>query len=475
MMRRRLLLVSAAVSVLCACVALPPSAPPIIQLDADQLHISAPDADKLGNDWWVSFHDAQLNQLMARALDNNPSLTEAIARLTRARADVAAVATTLRPQVDANANLSRDHFSETFIYPPPFGGGSWWNGQVTLGAHWNPDFWGRQRTIIHAAAHGANAKAFDIGSARSALQSALLDAYLDLDQQYQLVALAEAYENDRQQMVKLIARRVEAGLDSNVEQTAANASLIDAQIARSQARAALELREHQIRSLLGAAQDTVITAPSLDYRESLVLPSAIPGDLLMRRADVRAALERVEAASSQAVAAKLAFYPDINISGYIGFTALTLPDLISAPSRQYGVGPNLSLPIFDAGRLRAQLSGARADLNATIAHYNATVLRAVQEVADQLTQLRSSERDVQDQSDKLLQVTAAHSLAERRALSGLTGQLPVLEADMREILARMQYVHSRALHAQARIALVLAIGTGNTLATLSSPSEKVLP
>ena len=475
MMRVRLFFTSFVASLLCACVALPPSMPSPTALDVDRLHIRAPAAEILSNDWWVSLHDAQLNQLMARALDKNPSLTEAIARLTRARADVSAITTSLRPQVEATANLSRDHFSEAYIYPPPYGGGSWWNGQVGFGAHWDPDFWGRQRAVIQAATHGANARAFDVRSARSALQSALLDAYLDLDQQYQLLALTEAYESDRQQIVSLIKRRLEAGLDSEVEQTAANALLIDARLAHRQVSVLLELREHQIRSLLGAEQDLVISQPSLDYREVLVLPSVIPGDLLLRRADVLAALERVEATSSQEAAAKRAFYPDINISGYIGFTALTLPDLISAPSRQYGVGPSLSLPIFDAGRLRAQLLGSRADLNAAVAHYNATVLRAVQEVADQLTQVKALEREVQDQSDKLLQIKAAQTVAERRAASGLTGQLPVLEADIRQLLARMQYTHSRTLQGEAHVALVLSIGTGNALISPSPSQEKAHP
>ncbi len=454
--------ISCVAAALSACVALPPSTPPATQLNANQLHLDAPEVSVFNPDWWTRFNDAQLNQLMVRALDHNPSLIDAMARLTHARAAVSAVSTTLRPTVDANASLSRDRFSESYIYPPPFGGTSWWNGQVNLGAYWDPDFWGRQRQLIGAAAHGANARSFDLWGARSALESTLLSAYFELDQQYQLLELTKAYEDDRLQMASLIQRRVAAGLDSEVDQKAANVLLPDARTARSHAVAEVELREHHIRSLIGAPQDEVIARPSINYGDVLVLPTVVPGDLLLRRADVQAALERVSAATSQETAAQLAFYPTLNLTGFIGFSALTLPDLLSAPSRQYGVGPGLSLPIFDAGRLHAQLIGARADVDAAIAQYNATVLRAVQEVADQLTRLRALESEQRDQDDKLAQLMSARSLAERRAAGGLTSQLPVLEADMRALMARIQWIHIRALRAEARIALVIAIGTGNS-------------
>jgi outer membrane protein TolC len=124
------------------------------------------------------------------------------------------------------------------------------------------------------------------------------------------------------------------------------------------------------------------------------LPEALPADLLGRRADISAARWRIEAATRDVDAARAQFYPNINITAFVGLSSVGLDRVLRSGSEQYGAGPAIHLPIFDAGRLRANLRGKASDLDLAIESYNGTVVDAVHDVADQLGSLQSLERSV---------------------------------------------------------------------------------
>ena len=127
-------------------------------------------------------------------------------------------------------------------------------------------------------------------------------------------------------------------------------------------------------------------------------PTVLPADLLGRRADVSAARWRMEAATHGVDAAKAQFYPNVNLTAFIGLSSIGLNRLMEAGSQQWGVGPAIHLPIFDAGRLRAQLNARTADLDAAVESYNGAVLEAVRETADQLEARQSVQRQREQQA-----------------------------------------------------------------------------
>src|SRR5262249_51404203 len=136
---------------------------------------------------------------------------------------------------------------------------------------------------------------------------------------------------------------------------------------------------------------------------ALSLPETLPADLLARRADIQAAQARIDATMAGREVARKAFYPDINLAAFVGFAAIGLSPMFSAQSLTYGAGPAIHLPIFDAGKLRADYAGATAGLDAAVADYNASVVGAVKQTADAVTQLRSLE----DQADQQRAALAA--------------------------------------------------------------------
>jgi NodT family efflux transporter outer membrane factor (OMF) lipoprotein len=464
--------------VLPACAFVPHHAPRAAPISAAALGLAAEPAPAVAERWWQAFGDPRLDALVTQATHDNPTLADALGRLERARADALAAQSVRAPRLDASAAAIRERFSDRYVIPPPYGGGSYWDGQIDLNLSYDLDFWGRQSARIRAAERHAQARELDARAAALAIQSALVTTYIDLDRRHAVADIALAGAAVHEQLAALTLRRVGAGLDSAIELRNADAALPEARADREQAAAAVELAVHRLAALAGrgAAGYADIGRPQLVYGGALALPAVVPGDLLMRRPDVQAALARVEAATAAADAARLAAYPEINLRAFAGFAALTLTDLLSAPARTYGLGPAIQLPIFDAGLLRARYRGAGADLESAIAQYNATVLEAVRDVADEITTIDALDRELADADQRLGLLVDARRLAEERYQRGLANRIAVLEAEARVLAARRTLVNTRALAAQARVALVVALGGGAQPALAVSPvSTKAIP
>jgi NodT family efflux transporter outer membrane factor (OMF) lipoprotein len=477
-MRRAAVLLTASALALSGCAFDPRRATHPAPLEAGALGLATDATPPIADRWWQTFGDPRLDALVAQATRGNPSLAEALARLERARADADAASGGRGPRVEASASESRERFSETYIIPPPYGGGSYWDGQLDLGLSYQFDFWGRQSARIRAADRSTAARLLDARAAELAIQGAVVTSYVELDRRYGLAELARAAEETRLRITELTRRRVAAGLDSGIDLRTAHSALPEARGDREQASAAIELGVHRLATLTGqgATAYAAIERPQLRYDGALPLPANLPGDLLARRPDVQAALARVQAASANEDAARLAAYPDINLQAFAGFAALTLKDLLSAPARTYGIGPAVSLPIFDAGVLRAAYRGAGADLESAVARYNGTVLDAVREVADAITTVESLGRELKQAEQRVTLLAEAERLAGERYRGGLTGQLAVLDASARVISARRALVTTRALEAEARVQLLVALGGSFQPASAASPvAAKALP
>jgi NodT family efflux transporter outer membrane factor (OMF) lipoprotein len=200
----------------------------------------------------------------------------------------------------------------------------------------------------------------------------------------------------------------------------------------------------------------------------LTLPSVLPVDLLARRADIAAAEARIDAAMSGRHAAHQAFYPDINLVGAAGFAAIGLSTLFNGSSGQYGIGPAIHLPIFDAGELRAKYAGATAQLDESVASYNQSVVTAVKQTSDAITQIQSLEGQAAQQSEALRASNASFDLATRRYRSGLSPQLNVLSAEDIFIQAKRQDAAISADLLSARVSLLMALGGGYNNSNMAS-------
>jgi NodT family efflux transporter outer membrane factor (OMF) lipoprotein len=186
----------------------------------------------------------------------------------------------------------------------------------------------------------------------------------------------------------------------------------------------------------------------------------LPADLLGRRPDIAAQRLRIEAAGADIDVAKASFYPNVSLSAYAGLQSLGLSQFLSAGSAIAGVGPALSLPIFDGGRLRANLRGKQADYDAAVEQYNGAIVEALHQVADELASMRSIEVQREEQRQALASAQAAYELALVRYREGLGNYLQVLSAETPLLAQRSFGADLDARERVVSVNLIRALGGG---------------
>jgi NodT family efflux transporter outer membrane factor (OMF) lipoprotein len=429
-------------------------------LEAASVALTGPALPRSEQAWWLDLQDPQLDQLIETALARNPGIAAALARVRVAREQAAIAGSLQQPQLALDAAVTRERFSENYLFPPPYGGGTYWEGRLGFNLNWHLDFWGRQAALVEQAGRTADATALDAATAELMLSSAVAQAYVEFARGRQLEQLALRTQAQREQLLRLTRERVGAGLDSMAELRAAESSAEQSAVDIEQARLATELAGNALATLTGAgaAAPLALAAPALDFDDALEVPGSLPADLLARRPDVRAARLRIDAATAGRAAARANFYPNVDLVAFTGVVALGLDDLLQADSRQWSVGPAVHLPIFDAGRLKAEYRRAGADLDAAVAAYNESVLRAVREAVDQSSRLRSYATQLAAQQRALEAAEQAYELAAQRYGAGISSQVTALNAETQLLAARRQRIQLLADRTSARIALLVALG-----------------
>jgi NodT family efflux transporter outer membrane factor (OMF) lipoprotein len=453
-------LVAAVLLLVAACVHEPGVSSRERPLEAASVALTGPALPGPDQAWWQELQDPQLDQLIETALARNPGITAALARVRVAREQAAIAGALQQPQLGLDATVTRERFSENYLIPPPYGGGTYWEGRLGLNLSWHLDFWGRQAALVEQAGRSADAAALDAVTAELMLTSAVAQAYVEFARAQQLEQLALQTQAQRNALLRLTRERVGAGLDSMAELRAAESSVEQSAVDIAQAQLAAELAGNALATLTatGAATPLALTPPVLRFDGAPAMPQALPADLLARRPDVRAARLRIDAATAGRAAAHANFYPNVDLVAFAGVVAIGLDDLLQGDSRQWSVGPAVHLPVFDAGRLKAEYRRAGAEVDAAVAAYNESVLRAVREAADQSSRLRSCATQLAAQQRALNAAEQAYDLAVQRYGAGITSQVTVLNTETQLLAARRQRTQLLADCTSARIALRVALG-----------------
>lgn len=462
---------------LSACVDAPPTTPQVSELQQSNLGLTGEAAPHAPREWWKAFQDPQVDRLAGLVIANNPTLGGALARLRAAQAELAVNRAEDRPQITFDGNEQRVLFSKDYIIPPPYGGSYRWYGSLTANLSWNLDFWGKQAALIGRARDSAEAAALDAEAAHLALSGAFAQVYINLLLNYQYGDIADATVAEREEILKISQGRFNAGLENGSAVEQAKSLLSIAKADQLRFAAAREMDLHAIAALAGQGADAyaTITRPKPNLDVALPLPQRLPADLLSRRPDILAAKARVRAAMKGREAAHADFYPDINLAALVGFQAIGLSNLIGGNAFTMGIGPAVHLPLFDAGKLRAQYAKSTADLDLAVTEYNGAVLAAIKQTADAMTQVKSLEAQRIQQQDAVTSAEKAFRIAEDRYRSGLQTQLPMLTAEATLLQARQALVGVVAAGAQQRITLMLTVGGGFEPVTQTAELRKSVP
>jgi len=444
------------------CVQAPSTTPSQSEIAPGSLGLAGPAAPLLQSDWWKAFHDPQLDRLVDQLLAKNPSLQGALARIRAAQAELSAARANSYPNINLDGLEQRQLLSNNYVLPRNFGGSWQWVGDVEARLRWSLDFWGKQAALIERARSAGQAAALDAGAARLALAGIFAQSYVQLLLAYQNIDIARQTLDERQVILDLTQSRVDSGLENQASLEQAKALLAMARIELRQTEAQRDIGVHAIAALIGEGANAypTIQRPSAAIENALPLPDQLPADLLSRRPDILAAHARITAAVHGREAAHADFYPNIDLAAAVGFQAVGLDKLFSGESVVASVGPAIHLPIFDAGAIRARYARATADLDAAVADYNGTVVGAVRQTADALTEVASLSDQRAQQKLALDSAERAFDLARERYRLGLSGQIPMLTAEATLLDARRQMAALVTQATNQRVTLLLAIGGG---------------
>lgn len=430
--------------------------------------------------WWQRYGDAQLEQLIAQALEGAPDMAAAAARVQQARAMLGVSAAAGVPQISARATVSEDKLSYNHLTPDAFvprGMNDY--GRATLDLSWSLDLWGKQRAAVVAAAGELAAREADAAQARLLLSSNVALAYAQL---LRLAANAQTLEQSvqvRQATAALFAERYANGLENQGSVHSANARLAATRAELAQMQEQVGLQRNSIAALMGTAPDRgaaiQIDAKHLQspWQQQWALPEQLPAHLLGRRPDVVAARLQAQALESRVASQQAEFYPNVNLSAFVGVQSLGLDMLTRGGSSIASVGPAVSLPIFNGGRLRSELGAARARYDEAVAQYRSTLNRALQEVADNAVSQRALQQQLTAMQQAVTAATEAHRVARNRYEGGLARYLDVLSAEDQLLGSVRQLVDVQSRALTLDIGLHRALGGGWSESAANSNAARV--
>ena len=415
-------------------------------------------------EWWRAYGDPQLDGLIATSLNDNPNLhiAEARVRLAQNYAGLAEAATL--PNVSAATSMTRQLFSAHDFIPPPEAGNYAWYNRAAVEATYDLDLWGRHRQELAAALDEVKVAAAESQMARLALENNIVRSYVQLSLQFALKDIAEDTLAHREKALHVMRQRLAAGLATEVDVTQLEAAVPPLHIQIEQYEESITILRHQLAALSGKGpgEGERIARPvlALDGRSWVQLPSALPADLIGRRPDVAARRWGVEAAAKQIEAAKASFYPNINLMAFIGFQAIGFSKFLSGESAMRGIGPAISLPIFDGGRLRSNLGAHTAAYDMAVESYNGTLIHALESVANTLVVAQSLQQQKHLNDGALATAGKARALASKGFAAGMSDFLLLLNSEVALLAQQQQQAQITARMLESHAALMLALGGG---------------
>lgn len=425
--------------------------------------------------WWRRFHSQDLDRVMVTALERDPELKKSSARLKEAEALAKVEGARLVPFLDANLDMTQlrvPNHGLVAAYNPKLAGVEATMASITpFSLRYEFDFWGKNRAMLDAALGEAAAEEAEHAEVRLLLTTSVARTFIRGAAFSQQVSLAHRMVNLRRELVHLAETRFRSGLDTadDVKQAAIDLEGADKRLASIEAL--LALQQDLLARLMGDGPDSTATlfeGRKIAIPDRVSLPAHLPLELLAHRPDLAAAMHRAEAAAERIHVAKAQFLPSVDLTALAGIQAITeashIGKLASFLFRKsaftYEAVPGLHLPVFEGGRLRGHLEVARSEYDEAVELYNETLLRAVQQVADSISNLKQSHKILNDQIRLLKSQGGEFNLTRVRLLSGLNDRRESINVAYRLVEQQFVLKGLEVDHLSAMVDLIQALGGG---------------
>jgi multidrug efflux system outer membrane protein len=466
MRRRQTLLLCAAACVAAGCTTLGPdySRPdpglPAVYRGADAAPPAAASDQSFGAlQWWSVFPDPDLQALIRTALEQNYDLRVAVQRILQAQANVTVAGSLPYPTVGGALSAPYTSYSSSDL--PPGAADSSFAPQIGLGAAWEIDFWGK----FKRNSESAWAELLAAEDARYAVMATLVSdvgqAYLSLRALDLTLEISRRTVTSRTQSVDLVQARLDGGVAGILDLRQAETLYYSATKTIPEIQRQIEETENRINVLLGRNPGPIPRGRSLDQQVAApALPSGLPLDLLTRRPDIREAEQRLISANAQIGVAKADLYPRVTISGFGGAGTATVSGSNFGPYWIFSVLPEITVPIFNMGRLQANVDFNEAEANAAGLRYQQTLRQALREVSDALVAIRKRQEFRQQQELLVKALSDASEVAKLRYEGGVSSYLEVLDTERQYFDAEIALVEAKRDESLSVVQLYRALGGG---------------
>lgn len=423
------------------------------------------------SNWWAMFHDPQLNCLIQKALVKSPTLQKAITEMDQAWQQANIRKSAFWPELDFSAQDNWQYYGKNSFLRSlaPQVPASINQIDLSINFFYEIDFWGKNRHLFESALGLAKAQSAEAAQATLVVSTAIALAYFDLQISLKKLRTLKGIKDVRGSRLNVITMRRMHALSTDIEKIQNETPILDVDALILQYQQQIDLDKHLINVLIGQGPDTeeIFVQPSAIFDQPFPLPENISLNLLARRPDLMAQIWRVEAAAHQIGVAKTLFYPNVNLSAFGGLESLHFNDLFSWDSKIGSLLPALNLPIFTAGKLRANVNAKEAQYETAVFAYNELLLNAAREVADQITIFRSINEQLDVQKKNVDSLVQRYDLMSLRFTDGIANYISVLSAEEDVLNQRLQLYDVEYGRFISVLKLIRALGGGYDSTTLS--------
>lgn len=417
------------------------------------------------DEWWQYFGDSSLNLLVTSALIYNQDLVAAQARVEEAAANAGIARSALFPSIDVNGNFSRQRGSQETTAAGQNLIGDVRTGNAQLS--WELDLWGKLRAQNAAGKSRFLASQYNRDALKLSIAALVSKTYFQLQAADEQLKIAKDTLRTRQKTLDLYQKRYRGGVISALELRQAEVEKATAEADVPRIAQIVRQTENALAVLVGRTPEQMVDGYIERARNSLrtpvaldMIPEALPSELLVRRADIRAAEENLKAANADIGVARAAFLPSIGLTTAIGSQSLSLDGLFSAPARTWSFVGNLAAPIFQAGRISYGVKAAKAREQQMVATYRGSIQTAFQETLDALSAHGYTREQEMATNKQLASIKAAVRLAQLRYDGGYSDYLTVLDAQRSMYQIEQAAVAVRLERLSSMVDLYKALGGG---------------
>jgi NodT family efflux transporter outer membrane factor (OMF) lipoprotein len=425
-----------------------------------------PQDAQLRGKWWEIYNDAELNALEEQLNIDNQNIKQSFENFMAARAMIRESRAQLFPAVGANPSYAHSHSSANVS-----GGTTSSLIDLPIDVSWEPDLWGKIRNTVHLAQYSAQVSAADLENERLTEQANLAIYFFELRGQDALQQILQATVAGDQKSLELVRAQYETGVVDKIAVVQAQNALDAAQSQATNLGLARAQYEHAIATLIGkpASEFSLPVKPLLATPPPI--PVGLPSQLLERRPDIAAAERSMAAANAQIGIAYAAYYPSLTLSASGALESKLWKNLLDWPSRVWSMGPSASETIFDGGSRRATVNQYTAVYNADLAGYRQTVLTALQQVEDALSNLRILTQQIEQQHRAVESAQEVLTLETSRYEMGLDPYIDVVSEQNTLLAARQTLAQLEIQRMTASVQLVEALGGGWDRAQLPTTQQ----